>query len=496
MSTFLGQTTAPGAGSTAEEAGDRPSLALVLAWSASQPHRVGEVAFLPLGERLLVGRGDVEVEKFAHFVRQRPGEVPAVDPAQGVLGGPSLSRRQLTVRNAGDTLEVEQIGKCRTYIRGEERPKGSLRPGDTVMFKGEVVLLCVSRPRALRALQPERELHTFGEPDADGIVGESPAVWRVREQLARAALGRSHVLIRGESGAGKELAAAVIHKRSSRAKGPFVTRNASTFTATLIASELFGNPANYPNPGMPARKGLLGTADRGTLFLDEIGDCPPDAQAQLLRVMDHGEYQAVGEAVARQVDVRFVGATNKDESVVFRSDFLARFLACVVRLPPLRERPEDIPLLARCFLLRHAREFPELRARFCREGIDGRLEPNFSGRLIDELVRRPLPLNARELHALLLQAVEASQGDELRLPAGAAKTTVPPAPAPPPASRVTNAAQSSPRSGVPSREQVLECLKLAEGNVSSAARRLDIHREALRRLMESYGIESKRGSRG
>ena len=141
MTTPFGQTTAPGAASTAENADDRPSLALVIAWSASQPHRVGEVAFFPLGERLLLGRGDAEVEKFAQFVRQRPGEVPAVDPLQGVLGGPSLSRRQLTVRFTGDALEVEQVGRCRTYVNGQEIPKATLQPGDTVMFRDEAVLL-------------------------------------------------------------------------------------------------------------------------------------------------------------------------------------------------------------------------------------------------------------------------------------------------------------------------------------------------------------------
>jgi DNA-binding NtrC family response regulator len=481
MSTPFGQTTAPGAASTAENAGDRPSLALVIAWSASQPHRVGEVAFFPLGERLFLGRGHVEVEKFAYFVRQRPGEMPAVDPLQGVLDGPTLSRRQATVRFTGDTLEVEQVGRCRTYVNGQESPKAALLPGDTVMFRGEVVLLCVSRPRALPAPQLERELHSFGEPDADGIVGESPAVWRVREQLARAAHGQSHVLIQGDSGTGKEMAASVIHNRSSRTNGPFVSRNASAFTSTLIASELFGNPANYPNPGMPARKGLLGTADRGTFFLDEIGDCPLDAQAQLLRVMDQGEYQAVGEAVARRVDVRFVGATNRDESF-FRSDFLARFLARV-RLPPLRERREDVPLLARHFLLRHARQSPEFRDRFCRKETDGRLEPNVSGRLIDELVRHPLPLNARELHGLLLQAIETSQGDELRLPTGTPTTSVPPAP------RAAPDAQGSAPPGAPSREDILAWLTREEGKVARVARRLGMERTALYRLMKSYGIE-------
>jgi two-component system nitrogen regulation response regulator GlnG/two-component system response regulator HydG len=481
MSTFFGQTTAPGAASTAEDAGDRPSLALVIAWSASQPHRVGEVAFFPFGERLYVGRGDVEVDKFAHFVRQRPGEMSAVDPFQDILGGSSLSRRQLTVRFTGDGLEVEQVGRCRTYINGQEIPKATLQPGDTVMFRAEVVLVCVSRPRSAPALQLERELHPFGEPDADGIVGESPAAWRMREQLARAARGEGHVLIQGDSGTGKEMAASVIHSRSSRANGPWVSRNASAFTSSLSVSELFGNPANYPNPGMAARKGLLGTADRGTFFLDEIGDCPLDVQAQLLRVMDQGEYQAVGEAVARRVDVRFVGATNRDESF-FRSDFLARFLARV-HLPPLRERREDIPLIARHFLLRHAQDSSDFRERFCRKGIEGRLEPNVSGRLIDELVRRPLPVNARELHGELRKAIDTSQGDELRLPTGAATTTVPPTP------RTAKDAQGSALLGTPSRADILAWLDREEGKVARVARRLGMERTALYRLMKSYGID-------
>ena len=426
MSTF-GQTTAPGADTTAGDAGDASSLGLVLVYSASQPERVGQVAFFPLGVRLFVGRGDpAQVGEFAHLVPQRPGEVPAVDLSQDFLGGATLSRRQAAIVNTGDALEVEQVGGCRTYFNGQEKAKGILRPGDTVMFRNEVVLLCVSRPRALPALSPARALHAFGEPDPHGIVGESPAVWRMREELGRAGRGPSHVLIQGESGTGKELAAAVVHAMSRRGAVRWVSCNASAYTSSLSASELFGNQANYPNPGLPARKGLLGTANGTTFFLDEIGDCPLDVQAQLLRVMDHGEYQPLGEAVARRVDVRFIGATNRDESP-FRPDFLARFLTRV-RLPPLRERREDIPLLARHFLLRHLGELPELEKRFCREGLGGRVEPKISARLIDELVRRPLPTNARELERALREAVDTSEGDELQLPTTKAKTTVPPAP--------------------------------------------------------------------
>jgi DNA-binding NtrC family response regulator len=137
-------------------------------------------------------------------------------------------------------------------------------------------------------LSGPRALHAYGGPDAHGIVGESPAAWDLREQLARAAATDDYVLIQGESGTGKELAAAVLHKGSKRAKGPFVAHNASNFTLSLLDSELYGNSANYPNPGMPARQGLFGSADRGTLFLDEVGECPLEVQAHLLRVLDAG----------------------------------------------------------------------------------------------------------------------------------------------------------------------------------------------------------------
>jgi DNA-binding NtrC family response regulator len=490
--TRFGKTTAPGAATTADDAGERPSLALVIAWSVSQPHRAGEVAFFPAGERLVVGRGEGNAEGFAHFVRQRPGEVPAVDPREALLDGASLSRRQLVVRSTGEALEVERTGGCRTYFNGNEATCGVLHPGDTVMLRNEVVLLCVSRPRELPALPLLRELHAFGGPDRDGIVGESPAAWRLRDELARAARGRSHVLLLGDSGTGKEMAAKVVHERSSRAGRPWISRNAPTLSPALIASELFGNPAHYPNHGAPARRGLVGTADGGTLFLDEIGDLSLDAQAQLLRVMDAGEYQAVGEAAVRRTDVRFVGATNKDESH-FRADFLARFLVRV-RLPPLRERREDIALLARDYLLRHARVSAdsELRERLLRPGTGGRLEPKLGVRLVDELVRLPLPLNARELQGLLLQAVSAlqaagaSEGEELRMPA----TTT---------TAIASAAQAGrmPRapsgdagpSGVPSKEDVLACLEREEWNVARAARRLGMERTALYRLMKSYGID-------
>lgn len=492
----FGGTTQPGSGTTSDDVGGQDFLALVIACSASQPHRVGEIAFLPLGQWLYIGRGDPELEKFAHFVRQQSGKVAAVDPEEGVLEGKTISKRQLRVRFVGDGIEVESIGLCRMYINGKECKKGVLRPGDTLRLKGEVVLLCVSRSRELPKLLSGPARHAFGEADADGIVGESEGAYRMRAQLENAAHGDHHVFVEGETGTGKELAAAAVHRRSSRAKGPYVSYNASVFTETLIASELFGNPAGYPNPGMPARKGLIGTAHRGTLFFDEIGDCPRVVQAQLLRFMEVGEYQLQGEAVVTRADVRFIGATHRDPSdpSVFREDFVARFKKRV-ELLPLRERREDLALIARHLMVLFAQgdEEPnkEFRKRFCRETVDGRPEPRFSGRLIDELLHHPLPDNVRGLERLLHEAItysSAGEGDELRPPKGGFKVDAAKV-------RATPQGRSAAPRGKPGQEELLALLKQERWNVTRVAEILGMQRSALHRLMKSYGLEREgRGS--
>jgi two-component system nitrogen regulation response regulator GlnG/two-component system response regulator HydG len=496
MSMGFGKTTKTGSGTTSVEAGAQRLLALAIAWSEAQPHRVGEIAFLPLGKWVFIGRGDpdTEIEKFAQFVRQRPGQIAAVDPREGVLDGPTLSRRQLNVRFMGDFVEVENIGRCRMYINGKECQKGILRHGDTLRLEGEVVLVCVWRSRALPARSSAEPLHAYGEADAYGIVGESEAAHRMRAQLESAAQGDEHVLIEGESGTGKELAAKVMQRRSSRARGPWVSRNAAIFTTTLIASELFGNPAGYPNPESEARPGLMGAADRGTIFFDEIGDCPRDVQAQLLRVMETGEYQRQGEVALRRVDVRFIGATNKDDSA-FRPDFHARF-SKRVRLPPLRERREDIGLLIRHLLALRAQKDAAFKKRFCREGIGGRIEPRLSGRLVDELVRHPLPTNVRQLKTLLNEAIEASEGgdgDKVRLPSGGFTTSEGTVAAQHGARGAKGAQGDAAAAGEPGRETLVAWLKQEGGNVTRVAQRAGVQRRALYRLMERYGI--KGGSR-
>jgi DNA-binding NtrC family response regulator len=478
-----GAITVTDGADTVDHGARPPVLVLVILWSASQPERAGEVAYFPFGKRRLLGRGDDEPEAFARFVRQMPGDSLTDEAPYDELTGKRLSRTQASVQATPVTLEVKQLGRCPMLVNGVECTQASLEPGHTLYFKGELLLLCVRRPVVLPGLGAALRPAEFGGADAAGVVGESPAAWLLREHLTRAAVRTDHVLVRGETGTGKELAAAAIHKLSARSSGPFVAFNAASFTVTLLASEMFGNLPHYPNQGQPARKGLFGEAQRGTLFFDEIGDIPAEGQAQLLRVLEVGEYTPVGEARPRRADVRLVGATNRDDSVL-REDFLNRFLATVT-IEPLRERREDIPLLVRDALLRRYRESPDSVGRFIGKGERGRLEPRISARLIDHLVRLPLTGNVRRLHKIVLDLADESPGDTVRMPSEPA--TDPPEPG-------AEGRDLTPRTPgtAPSKEEVLAHLDRAHGNVSEAARTLDISRSALNRLLDNYEIKRKK----
>jgi two-component system nitrogen regulation response regulator GlnG/two-component system response regulator HydG len=237
----------------------------------------------------------------------------------------------------------------------------------------------------------------FGEADAFGIVGESAAVWQLRRRAAFVAARGDHVLIHGPSGSGKELGARAVHGLSSRAARPLVSRNAATLPEALIDAELFGNARNYPNPGMAERVGLVGEAHGATLFLDEIGELPEAAQTHLLRVLDRGEYQRLGESKVRVSDFRLIAATNRDPAAL-KHDFLARFTLRLA-LPDLGARLEDVPLLVRHLLRREAERGDEL-ARELFPAQDPAAEPDLPLELVEALLARK-PASVRELRSEL-----------------------------------------------------------------------------------------------
>ncbi|HEX6203797.1 MAG TPA: sigma-54 dependent transcriptional regulator [Thermoanaerobaculia bacterium] len=221
------------------------------------------------------------------------------------------------------------------------------------------------------------------------LLGDSPPMARLRERIARAAPSEARVLVRGESGSGKELVAEAIHQGSPRRDGPFVRLNCAALPATLIEDELFGHVAGAFTDARADKRGLFEEADGGTLFLDEIGDMEPALQARLLRVLEDGAVRRLGETRPRRVDVRVIAATHRDlERAVaegsFREDLYYRLAHLPIDVPPLRERPGDVELLFAHFLDRAAR-----RDRQRRRGVDPRVPPL--------LAAYPWPGNVREL---------------------------------------------------------------------------------------------------
>ena len=480
--------------------------ALVIAWCAEEPDRVGEIAFFEVdGGASILGRGSGSVDGSDRVVfhRQRPGRLERRPP----LSGGGISREQLRIRREGKRLRVTRIGRCPMRTGGERTEACVLGPGDTLLLKGQLLLLCVPRPRKLAPLPSasDDDEGPFGAPDAHGIVGESPAAFRLRDRIAWLASADEHTLLLGGSGSGKELAARAVHARSARAGGPFFARSAATIPAGLIDAELFGNVKGYPNPGMLERPGLIGAAHGGTLFLDEIGELPMSLQANLLRVLDEGgEYHRLGGPVAMRSSFRLIGATNRDPGEL-KHDLSAR-LVLRLDLPDLADRREDIPLLARHLIRRAAARSPAAVKRFFAPGSD---EPRLKASLVEHILRCRYPTNVRDLDALLWRAMSESEGEAIGwrggsssdrisnpgavdapsndLPPGALEATLP---LPDDPTGPEAGGGSGQRSGSePTAAEIRALLKANTGNVVRTAQALGLSRYALYRLLRRHGIE-------
>jgi transcriptional regulator with PAS, ATPase and Fis domain len=243
----------------------------------------------------------------------------------------------------------------------------------------------VDKDRQIKGLRAELN-RSYG---FEGLLGESKAMADVFELLQSAAQSQAPVVILGESGTGKELAAAAIHRRSTRAQGPFIRVNCAALNQAVLESELFGHEKGAFTGAERQRKGRFEAAHGGSLFLDEVGDLPPSVQVKLLRVLQEGEIERVGSQEPIKVDVRIITATNQDlaqamASGRFREDLYYRINVIPVHLPPLRQRPEDIPLMVETFLHRLA-----LRSNRSISGV--------SRAALDRLMAYSWPGNVREL---------------------------------------------------------------------------------------------------
>ena len=385
----------------------------MLAWSLDEPERLGEV--LPITGPTSIGRGgplDDDPAPRTTLHRMRPGSTLAGPP----IGSARIGRRQLVLEPRGeDEVHVRSIGPARVRVAGKVITEALARTGEIIEIHNAAVFLVTSRPAELPALGAGTPAtFPYGAPDSFGMIGESEPAWKLREAIAFASSTSRHVLVLGESGVGKELAARAVHGLSPRHARPFIARNASTMPEALIDAELFGNVKNYPNPGMADRPGLIGEADESTLFLDEIGDLPEKCQVHMLRVLDgDGEYHRLGEAHARRSSFRLVAATNRSLDSL-KHDFLARFTHRIV-LPGLTERRDDVPLMLAEILRRTARKNPAIADRFFERRKGEIAEPRLAPDLVVRLLRHPFTHHVRELERLVWLALGTAESDYIGL---------------------------------------------------------------------------------
>jgi DNA-binding NtrC family response regulator len=315
--------------------------------------------------------------------------------------------------------------------------------------------------------------------DFRGLIGRDPRFLKILELIGRVAPTDASVLITGESGTGKELVAEAIHRNSRRRGGPFVKVNLGGISSTLFESEMFGHVKGAFTDARADRKGRFEVADGGTIFLDEIGEIDPSAQVKLLRVLQDRSYEVLGSSHTRTVDVRVVSATNRDlgEQVArgsFREDLLYRLNLIAVRLPPLRERRGDVPVLARHFL--------DASAQVYRRGTGVAI----SDRALEYLQGQSWPGNIRQLKQTLERAVLVLDGDVLEVEDLLALADLETR-----AARDPNALPSPGSMTLDEMEKamIVKCLRHYEGNVTRVAEALGLSRAALYRRFEKYGIE-------
>lgn len=315
------------------------------------------------------------------------------------------------------------------------------------------------------------------EHQFQGIVSQSPRMWEVFRVIECVARSRSNVLIEGESGVGKELVAQAIHRLTGRPEEPFYAVNCAAFTGDLLLNELFGHERGAFTGAIQRVAGKLEMAGEGTLFLDEVSEIPIQHQAVLLRVLETRRFERLGGHQPIELGARIISATNRRlceavEAREFRKDLYFRLRVVPLHVPPLRERPEDIPLLAEHFAIQAQTYRPAGRIHFTQAAMDA-------------LVRYPWPGNVRELRNLVeyFSSVEQVTVDVGQLPAEILHTQPDPTPA-----KVQPASKCESEAELEYRDKLLEVLRKTQFRKQDAARLLGIDRTTLWRQMKRFGL--------
>ena len=404
------------------------------------------------------------------------------------LGDKSVSRMHFEVAARDGGFVVRDLGSTNGTVVEGLRVVEAFLPASARIEAGDTLVRFEILSSESEVALPTR----FGE-----LVGTSPSMRRVFATLQSVAATDATVLVEGETGTGKELVARALHDASPRGSGPFVVVDCGGLPATLIESELFGYERGAFTGAVTARSGAFESADGGTVFLDEIGEMPIDLQPKLLRVLESRSVRRLGSNQPRSIDVRVVAATNRDlrrevNRGAFRADVFYRLAVVMVRVPSLRERPDDIPVLVEAML------------ESMRERTGRRYQ--VSARTLDRLRHHGWPGNVRELRNFVERSTALATGPQLGVTgmlddAIAGEALAGPSPAP----AVDDAGAPIVETELPYKaakgrwvdafeaRYLRALLERTGGNVAKAAREAEIDRAYLFRLIKRYDIQVQRG---
>jgi two-component system nitrogen regulation response regulator NtrX len=447
------------------------SLTILVVDDEKNIRRAIEMALEPEGMRVLTAHDPASALR---FLQERIIDLLILDIKLGDIDGIKLFG---IIQSAGFEVPTLFISGNATLTQAAEAVKIGAFDFLEKPFSAERIVVVVKRCLEFSALK-ERLRLSEARHGTETVIGDSPAIKKVIAAALKVARTGASVLITGESGTGKELVANAIHAHSDRCEMPFVKVNCSAIPENLIESELFGYTKGAFTGATANKRGLFEVAHRGTIFLDEVADLSLSAQAKILRVVQSGEMQKVGSEEAITVDVRVLSGTHKDLKTqvaagLFRQDLYYRLNVVPIRVPNLKERPDDIPLLAQCFV-RRVCEKNNIKSKAVDDDV------------LSELKRYPWPGNVRELQNVIERMVTMS-GDRISL-----------LDIPEEIAAVEDYAGNR-HAGSPLREFrdqaerdfILSTLKRNLGNISQSAIELGVGRSYLHRRLAVLGIAKK-----
>ena len=413
------------------------------------------------------------------LLRTRPVDLMLSDVRMPGMDGITLLQRCLALPHPPICIMLTAYGSIELAVEAMKRGAFDFLTKPINLDHLDILL-----KRALRSRDVEAENRSLHEQlnakfGLENIIGQSAAMHEVFDTIRQVADSRATVLIEGESGTGKELVAHAIHRLSGRAKGPYVAVHCAALSANLLESELFGHEKGAYTGATERRRGRFELADGGSLFLDEIGEIDAAIQVKILRVLEERNFERVGGQETIETDTRLIAATNRNlramvEKGTFREDLFYRLFVVVIRIPPLRERPEDIPLLIQHFLQQSAKE-------------NNRTIEAITPDALHVLSAYPWPGNVRELRNAIERMVVLTRSPRITLrdvPAEIRdnKTAV-------------TASVAMPTPGAPplsideaEKNLIAKALKATNGNRTLAAKQLGISRRTLHRKLNEYGL--------